>query len=215
MAKAKSAFVCTDCGSEYTKWQGQCTDCSAWNTLSEIRLSTATQRGERLVGYSGSESEVQTLSSIDLSSLPRQSTGLAEFDRVLGGGLVAGSAILIGGNPGAGKSTVLLQVMCELAKQQTALYVTGEESLQQVAMRANRLALPTDKLQMASETNIEAIIAIAQKLQPRVMVVDSIQVMHTSDLQSAPGGVSQVRECAAYLTRYAKQSNTIIFLVGH
>ena len=215
MAKAKSAFVCTDCGSEYTKWQGQCTDCSAWNTLSEIRLSTATQRGERLVGYSGSESAVQTLSSIDLSSLPRQSTGLAEFDRVLGGGLVAGSAILIGGNPGAGKSTVLLQVMCELAKQQTALYVTGEESLQQVAMRANRLALPTDKLQMASETNIEAIIAIAQKLQPRVMVVDSIQVMHTSDLQSAPGGVSQVRECAAYLTRYAKQSNTIIFLVGH
>lgn len=215
MAKAKSAFVCTDCGSEYTKWQGQCIDCGAWNTLSEIRLSTATQRGERLVGYSGSESEVQALSSIDLSRLPRQSTGLAEFDRVLGGGLVAGSAILIGGNPGAGKSTVLLQVMCELAKQQTALYVTGEESLQQVAMRANRLALPTDKLQMASETNIEAIIAIAQKLQPRVMVVDSIQVMHTSDLQSAPGGVSQVRECAAYLTRYAKQSNTIIFLVGH
>ena len=215
MAKAKSAFVCTDCGSEYTKWQGQCTDCGVWNTLSEIRLSTATQRGERLAGYSGSESEVQTLSSIDLSSLPRQSTGLAEFDRVLGGGLVAGSAILIGGNPGAGKSTVLLQVMCELAKQQTALYVTGEESLQQVAMRANRLALPTDKLQMASETNVEAIIAIAQKLQPRVMVVDSIQVMHTSDLQSAPGGVSQVRECAAYLTRYAKQSNTIIFLVGH
>ena len=215
MAKAKSAFVCTDCGSDYTKWQGQCTDCGVWNTLSEIRLSTATQRGERLVGYSGSGSEVQTLSSIDLSSLPRQSTGLAEFDRVLGGGLVAGSAVLIGGNPGAGKSTVLLQVMCELAKKQTALYVTGEESLQQVAMRANRLGLPADKLQMASETNIESIIAIAQKIQPRVMVVDSIQVMHTSDLQSAPGGVSQVRECAAYLTRYAKQSNTIVFLVGH
>jgi DNA repair protein RadA/Sms len=215
MAKAKSAFVCTDCGSEYTKWQGQCTDCGVWNTLSEIRLSTATQRGERLVGYSGTTSEVQTLSSIDLSSLPRQSTGLAEFDRVLGGGLVAGSAVLIGGNPGAGKSTVLLQVMCELAKKQTALYVTGEESLQQVAMRANRLGLPADKLQMASETNIESIIAIAQKIQPRVMVVDSIQVMHTSDLQSAPGGVSQVRECAAYLTRYAKQSNTIVFLVGH
>jgi len=191
MAKAKSAFVCTDCGSDYTKWQGQCTDCGVWNTLSEIRLSTATQRGERLVGYSGSGSEVQTLSSIDLSSLPRQSTGLAEFDRVLGGGLVAGSAVLIGGNPGAGKSTVLLQVMCELAKKQTALYVTGEESLQQVAMRANRLGLPADKLQMASETNIESIIAIAQKIQPRVMVVDSIQVMHTSDLQSAPGGVSQ------------------------
>lgn len=220
MAKAKTAYVCTDCGSEYNKWQGQCVDCSAWNTLSEIRLTSATQRGERLVaksgsGYAGSFSEVQTLDAIDLSSLPRQSTGLAEFDRVLGGGLVAGSAILIGGNPGAGKSTVLLQVMCELAKQQSALYVTGEESLQQVAMRANRLGLPADKLQLVSETNIEAIIAIAQKIKPRVMVVDSIQVMHTADLQSAPGGVSQVRECAAYLTRYAKQSNTVVFLVGH
>lgn len=215
MAKAKSAYVCTDCGSEYNKWQGQCADCSAWNTLSEIRLSTATQRGERLVGFAGQTAAVQTLDSIDLTSLPRQSTGLAEFDRVLGGGLVAGSAILIGGNPGAGKSTVLLQVMCELAKHQSALYVTGEESLQQVAMRAHRLGLPTDKLQLASETNIEAIIAMAQKYQPRVMVVDSIQVMHTSDLQSAPGGVSQVRECAAYLTRYAKQSNTVVFLVGH
>ena len=215
MAKAKSAYVCTDCGSEYSKWQGQCADCSAWNTLSEIRISSATQRGERLVGFAGAAAQVQTLDSIDLSTLPRQSTGLAEFDRVLGGGLVAGSAILIGGNPGAGKSTVLLQVMCELAKQQSALYVTGEESLQQVAMRANRLGLPTDKLQLASETNIEAIISIAQKHQPRVMVVDSIQVMHTSDLQSAPGGVAQVRECAAYLTRYAKQSNTVVFLVGH
>lgn len=215
MAKAKSAYVCTDCGSEYNKWQGQCADCSAWNTLSEIRISTATQRGERLVGYAGAANGVQVLDSIDLTSLPRQSTGLSEFDRVLGGGLVAGSAVLIGGNPGAGKSTVLLQVMCELAKKQSALYITGEESLQQVAMRANRLGLPTDKLQLASETNIEAIIAMAQKIQPRVMVVDSIQVMHTSDLQSAPGGVSQVRECAAYLTRYAKQSNTIVFLVGH
>ena len=215
MAKAKSAYVCSDCGSEYSKWQGQCADCGAWNTLSEIRLSSATARGERLVGFAGATAEVQTLDAIDLTRLPRQSTGLAEFDRVLGGGLVAGSAILIGGNPGAGKSTVLLQVMCELARQQSALYVTGEESLQQVAMRANRLGLPTDKLQLASETNIEAIIAIAQKYQPRVMVVDSIQVMHTSDLQSAPGGVSQVRECAAYLTRYAKQSNTVVFLVGH
>ncbi|MAV76290.1 MAG: DNA repair protein RadA [Cellvibrionales bacterium] len=215
MAKAKSAYVCTDCGSEYSKWQGQCSDCGVWNTLSEIRLSSATQRGERLVGYSGTQSEVQTLDAIDLASLPRQSTGLLEFDRVLGGGLVAGSAILIGGDPGAGKSTVLLQVMCALAKQKAALYVTGEESPQQVAMRANRLGLPTDQLQLATETNIEAVIALAQKIKPAVMVVDSIQVMHTSDLQSAPGGVSQVRECAAYLTRFAKQSNTVVFLVGH
>ncbi len=215
MAKAKSAYVCSDCGSDYTKWQGQCTDCKAWNTLSEIRLSSATDRGARLVGFAGADSQVQTLGSIDLTRIPRQTTGMAEFDRVLGGGLVAGSAILIGGSPGAGKSTLLLQVMCGLAAKLSALYVTGEESLQQVALRAERLGLPTDKLQLATETNIEAIIAIAQKLKPKVMVVDSIQVVHTSDLQSAPGGVSQVRECAAYLTRFAKQSNTVVFLVGH
>ena len=218
MAKAKSAYVCSDCGSDYSKWQGQCADCGAWNTLSEIRLTSATQREGRLTGFAGASAEagaMQTLDSIDLSELPRQSTGLNEFDRVLGGGLVAGSAILIGGNPGAGKSTVLLQVMCELAKTQAAVYVTGEESLQQVAMRAHRLGLPTDQLQLVSETHVEAIIALAQKHKPAVMVIDSIQVMHSSDLQSAPGGVSQVRECAAYLTRYAKQSNTVIFLVGH
>lgn len=216
MAKVKTAYVCSDCGSEYSKWQGQCTDCRAWSTITEFKQASATQRGERLTGYAGAAGgEVQTLDQIDLSKLPRQSTGMAEFDRVLGGGLVAGSAILIGGNPGAGKSTLLLQVMCELARDQLALYVTGEESLQQVALRANRLGLPTDRLQMVSETHIETIIAIAQKLKPAVMVVDSIQVVHTSDIASAPGGVAQVRECAAFLTRFAKQTNTVIFLVGH
>ena len=215
MSKAKIAYVCNDCGSEYTKWQGQCNDCGAWNTLSEIRISTATQRGGQLVSYSGSKDEIKLLKDVDLLAIPRINSGFDEFDRVLGGGLVAGSAVLIGGNPGAGKSTLLLQIMSSLSNNFSTLYITGEESIQQVAMRAKRLGLPSKKLQLATETNIESVISIAQKYKPKVMVVDSIQVMHTQDLQSAPGGVSQVRECAAYLTRFAKQSNTIVFLVGH
>ena len=218
MAKIKTAFVCTDCGSEYGKWQGQCTDCGAWNTLSEIRLGSASggARGARFEGYSGStESKVQKLNDIDLTSVPRIGTGVSEFDRVLGGGLVPGSAILIGGHPGAGKSTLLLQTMCHLARTMRALYVTGEESLAQVAMRAQRLALPTDKLDMLSETSVESICNTAKELKPKVLVVDSIQVVHMADVQSAPGGVSQVRECAAYLTRFAKQTGAVLFLVGH
>jgi len=218
MAKIKTAFVCTDCGSEYGKWQGQCTDCGAWNTLSEIRLGSASGgvRGARFEGYSGStESKVQKLNDIDLTSVPRIGTGVSEFDRVLGGGLVPGSAILIGGHPGAGKSTLLLQTMCHLARTMRALYVTGEESLAQVAMRAQRLALPTDKLDMLSETSVESICNTAKELKPKVLVVDSIQVVHMADVQSAPGGVSQVRECAAYLTRFAKQTGAVLFLVGH
>ena len=146
---------------------------------------------------------------------PRFTTGVGEFDRVLGGGLVPGSAILIGGNPGAGKSTLLLQTMCHLAERMEALYITGEESLQQVAMRAQRLGLPKDKLRMMSETNIDDICRTAQKYQPKVLVVDSIQVVHNEELTSAPGSVSQVRECAAVLTRLAKQTGMVLFLVGH
>ena len=155
MAKQKTAFVCNDCGSEYSKWQGQCADCGAWNTLSEIKLGpVGTPSTARFQGYAGAAdtSQMQTLDQINLDELPRMSTGAGEFDRVLGGGLVIGSAILIGGNPGAGKSTLLLQTMCHLAKDMKALYVTGEESLQQVAMRAQRLGLPTDRLNMLSET---------------------------------------------------------------
>ena len=155
------------------------------------------------------------LKEIDLDAVPRISSGAGEFDRVLGGGLVSGSAILIGGNPGAGKSTLLLQTMCHLAKSMDALYVTGEESLQQIAMRAKRLGLPTDALRLMAETNVEAIVAAVDELKPRVLVIDSIQVVHTDELTSAPGSVSQVRECAAYLIRYAKQSGTVLLLVGH
>jgi DNA repair protein RadA/Sms len=219
VAKRKTAYVCSDCGSDFSHWQGQCKDCGAWNTLTEITLASSPKAAKdaRFQGYAGGakQQKVQTLDQINLEDLPRFSSGAGEFDRVLGGGLVHGSAILIGGNPGAGKSTLLLQTMCYLAEHVPALYVTGEESLQQVAMRAKRLGLPTDKLNMLSETNIEAICAQAEVLKPKVLVVDSIQVVHSEDVTSAPGSVSQVRECAAYLTRYAKQTGTVLFLVGH
>ncbi|MFT5577645.1 MAG: DNA repair protein RadA/Sms [Paraglaciecola psychrophila] len=219
MAKQKTAYVCGDCGSDHPHWQGQCKDCNAWNTLTEFKLSSSPKQAveARFQGYTGAagRQKMQTLDAIELAEMPRFSSGVGEFDRVLGGGLVHGSAILIGGNPGAGKSTLLLQTMCHLAASMDALYVTGEESLQQVAMRARRLGLPTDRLNMLSETNVELICAQAQQLQPKVLVVDSIQVVHSDDISSAPGSVSQVRECAAYLTRYAKQTGTVVFLVGH
>ncbi len=216
MAKTKTAYVCTDCGADYTRWLGQCQECHAWNTISEFRQAKTPIRQDNFSGFAGQTSAtVQTLDSIDLTALPRFSSGFKEFDRVLGGGIVPGSAILIGGEPGAGKSTLLLQTMCSLAANMETLYVTGEESLQQVAMRAKRLGLPTNKLKMLSETSVENICNIASKEKPKIMVIDSIQVMHISDIQSAPGSVSQVRETAAYLTRFAKQNHVAMLLVGH
>ncbi|QCG49434.1 DNA repair protein RadA [Aeromonas schubertii] len=218
MAKNKSAFVCSECGADFSRWQGQCSECKEWNTITEVRLGVSSPRGgpARFTGYAGAAgSRVQTLAEIATTEIPRFTSGFKELDRVLGGGVVPGSAILIGGNPGAGKSTLLLQTMCGLAERMKTLYVTGEESLQQVAMRASRLGLPTDKLRMLSETSVEQICVIAQQEQPQIMVIDSIQVMHVADVQSAPGSVSQVREAAALLTRYAKQNNVAIFMVGH
>ncbi|WP_102795672.1 DNA repair protein RadA [Bowmanella denitrificans] len=217
MAKRKTAFVCSDCGAEFPRWQGQCNDCGAWNTISEFVVSPAKSGVDnRRHGYAGQTSaQVQTLNNIDLQALPRFSSGFKELDRVLGGGVVPGSAILIGGSPGAGKSTLLLQTMCNLAKQREALYVTGEESLQQVALRAHRLGLPTDKLKLLAETSIETICDVALTHKPQLMVIDSIQVMHVADVQSAPGSVSQVRESAAYLTRFAKQQHIAMLMVGH
>ena len=219
MAKApKTAYVCNDCGAEFSRWQGQCSACKAWNTISEVRLISASNstKNDRFSGYAGeTRAKIQTLSEISLQETPRFTSGFKELDRVLGGGIVPGSAILIGGHPGAGKSTLLLQVMCGLAKNMTALYVTGEESLQQVAMRANRLNLPTDKLNMLSETSVEQICNLAAQLKPQIIVVDSIQVMHLSDIQSSPGSVAQVRECASFLTRYAKTRQVAIIMVGH
>ncbi|MDG2090667.1 MAG: DNA repair protein RadA [Gammaproteobacteria bacterium] len=219
MAKQKSAFLCNDCGTEHGQWQGQCASCGEWNTLSKINLGTASSPSAsanfKRQGITGSLSSVTTLNDINLKDLPRIVTGIGEFDRVLGDGIVPGSAVLIGGNPGAGKSTLLLQILCRLSQEFKSLYVTGEESLQQVALRAKRLDLPTDKLLMLAKTNINEITNVAQEQQPKIMVIDSIQVMHSADIASAPGSVSQVRECAAYLVQYAKQTNTAIFFVGH
>jgi len=220
-AKTKTAFVCNDCGADFPRWLGQCSECKAWNTITEVRLAgnpsvtTHAHHSERR-GFAGAtQAQVQTLDQVDLLEVPRFSSGFSELDRVLGGGVVPGSAILIGGSPGAGKSTLLLQTMCGLADRMKALYVTGEESLQQVAMRAQRLNLPMQKLRMLAETSIETICQLADQEQPKVMVIDSMQVMHLSDIQSAPGSVSQVRETAAYLTRYAKQNGVAIIMVGH
>ncbi|GJH42103.1 DNA repair protein RadA [Pasteurella canis] len=219
MAKApKTAYVCNDCGAEFSRWQGQCAACKAWNTISEVRLISAStsSKGDRFSGYAGeTRAKIQTLSDISLQETPRFASGFNELDRVLGGGVVPGSAILIGGHPGAGKSTLLLQVMCGLAEKMTALYVTGEESLQQVAMRAKRLGLPSDKLNMLSETSVEQICTLADQLKPQIIVIDSIQVMHLADIQSSPGSVAQVRECASFLTRYAKTRQVAIVMVGH
>jgi len=216
MAKTKSSFVCTDCGAEFARWLGQCTECKAWNTISEFRQAKAPKKAASFSGYAGAtDAQVQTLDTIDLADLPRFSSGFAEFDRVLGGGIVPGSATLIGGEPGAGKSTLLLQTMCALSNDMTALYITGEESLQQVAMRAKRLNLKAEKLKLLSETSVENICHIAEREKPKIMVIDSIQVMHMADIQSAPGSVSQVREAAAYLTRFAKQNHVAMIIVGH
>lgn len=214
--KQKSAFVCQECGADYTKWQGQCSECGEWNRLTEVRLGSGSVRHSP-AGFSGDAAgaKVQVLADIDLQDLPRVGTRLEEFDRVLGGGLVPGSVVLIGGHPGAGKSTLLLQTLCQLADALPALYVTGEESLQQVAMRARRLHLPTDKLKLLTETSVERIVQQAEEHKPKVLVVDSIQVVHLADIQSAPGSVSQVRESAAFLTRFAKQTGVAVMLVGH
>lgn len=209
--------MCNECGQDFPRWQGQCSACQEWNTITEVRLGAASPgRSTKFVGYAGASSnEVKTLDQIDLNALPRILSHFGELDRVLGGGIVPGSAILIGGHPGAGKSTLLLQTLCHLAEQMPALYVTGEESLQQVAMRAHRLGLPTNKLRMLSETSVEQICEVALKELPKVIVVDSIQVMHMSDVASSPGSVSQVRESASYLTRFAKENGIAVIMVGH
>lgn len=217
MAKTKTAYVCTDCGADYTKWMGQCAACSAWNTISEVRLGAVKSKSASgRSGYAGAtDNRIQLLSEVEFSEIERRPTGFAELDRVLGGGLVPGSSVLIGGDPGAGKSTLLLQVMCALSENTETLYVSGEESPQQVAMRARRLGLKTDQLKILAETSLESLLVQVQINRPTVMVIDSIQVMHREDITSAPGSVSQVRECAADLVRFAKQTGTILFLVGH
>ncbi|WP_423062736.1 DNA repair protein RadA [Candidiatus Paracoxiella cheracis] len=214
MVKTKTIYACQHCGSQYSKWQGQCSECGKWNTIvEEVAVSKSSHR--RSSGYAGTESAMTLLADVQMQAQARLATGLAEFDHVLGGGLVSDSVVLIGGDPGVGKSTVLLQILSQLSKNYRPLYVTGEESLQQIALRAERLGLARDKLTLLAETNVERIIALAQQYKPQVMVIDSVQTVYTELVQSAPGGVGQVRESAAQLVQYAKQSGTALFLVGH
>lgn len=215
MSKLKAIYACQKCGAQFPKWIGQCTDCGAWNSLSEEVMEYAASQNERFLNYAGAPSIVTLLTDVSLEEQLRIPTGLGELDRVLGGGLVVGSVVLIGGDPGIGKSTVLLQTLCYLSNNYRALYVTGEESLQQVTLRSQRLNLPQNHLKLLTETQVERIIGVAQKEKPQVMVIDSIQTVHTDMLQSAPGGVGQVRESAARLVRFAKQTNTMLFIVGH
>ncbi|MBI2792390.1 MAG: DNA repair protein RadA [Gammaproteobacteria bacterium] len=214
MAKTKTQYTCNDCGSLNPKWVGQCPDCGAWNTLTEVAMVKAS--ASRWTGYAGAqEVALIPLPQISAIATKRLSTGLPELDQVLGGGVVEGSVILIGGDPGIGKSTLLLQALANVPDPTKALYVTGEESLQQVSLRAKRLGVGDAPIKLLAETQVETIIALATTHQPKIMVIDSVQTIFTQTLQSAPGSVSQVRESAAHLVRFAKQSGISLYLVGH
>jgi DNA repair protein RadA/Sms len=213
MAKSKSIYTCTECGGQASEWQGQCPHCMAWNTLVE----TVAESAPTVNRYSAlaEPSQLQRLSDVEALETPRQTTGIAEFDRVLGGGLVPGGVVLIGGDPGIGKSTLLLQALCHLGANNKVLYVSGEESAQQIALRAKRLALDAGPVQLLAEIQLEKISATLLAQRPDVAVIDSIQTVYSEALQSAPGSVAQVRECAAQLTRLAKQAGITVILVGH
>ncbi|CAK0745293.1 DNA recombination protein [Gammaproteobacteria bacterium] len=217
MTHVKTIHECRECGGKFPKWAGQCSECGAWNTLEEtVETSGTPAKLSRFATIGVSEGNIQSLARVDIGEEIRSYTGLDELDRVLGGGLVEGSVILIGGDPGIGKSTLLLQTLANLHARLLVLYVTGEESLRQVSMRARRLGLGDVELPVLAETRIEAVLAAARTApQPRVMVIDSIQTVYTELLHSAPGSVSQVRESAAQLVRYAKGTGTALFLVGH
>ncbi|HLU77152.1 MAG TPA: DNA repair protein RadA [Burkholderiales bacterium] len=212
MAKPKTAYVCTECGGQAPKWQGQCPHCSGWNTLVE---SVAERAGGHRYSGLAKASALTPLSDIRAAQAPRMQTGVTEFDRVLGGGLVQGQVALIGGDPGIGKSTLLLQALAAMSKQRKVIYVSGEESGEQVALRASRLQLETTNVGLLAEIQLEKISATLSAEQPDVAVVDSIQTLYSEALQSAPGSVAQVRECAAQLTRLAKQSGITLIFVGH
>jgi DNA repair protein RadA/Sms len=218
MAKAKTQFVCSECGAVSSRWTGQCADCKAWNTMVEtvaepagVNRMSQTHHHKALA----QTAPVLSLADIEAIDVPRFGTGIEEFDRVLGGGLVAGGVVLIGGDPGIGKSTLLLQALSNLAAVRSTLYVSGEESGAQIALRAKRLAVDAKELKLQAEIQLEKILGTLADLKPEVAVIDSIQTLYSDALTAAPGSVSQVRECAAQLTRVAKQTGVTIILVGH
>jgi DNA repair protein RadA/Sms len=206
MAKPKTAYVCAECGAHSMKWAGQCPDCDAWNTLSEVRVAaTASNPGAEAAG----------LDALQLDPEERYATGFAEFDRVLGGGLVPGAVVLLGGDPGVGKSTLLQQVSGQLQARQPVLYATGEESLRQVSQRARRLGLGDEGLKVLADTALDNVLAEAQRHASRVLVVDSMQTMTAAELASAPGSVAQLRECVGRTVQFAKQNEVSVFVIGH
>ncbi|HNX61128.1 MAG TPA: DNA repair protein RadA, partial [Candidatus Limiplasma sp.] len=219
MAKDKTIFVCSSCGYETPRWLGCCPDCGEWNTFEEqqhIAPATASGRtAEKSARYQTAGAEAMLLMQVKETQETRASTGNEELDRVLGGGLVQGSVTLLGGDPGVGKSTLLMQVAAELSKNRRVLYVSGEESLRQLKLRANRLAVPQDRLLVLAENGVESILAKCEAIGPDVLIIDSIQTMVSDGSASAPGSVSQVRQSAASIIRYAKTSETSVFLVGH
>ncbi|MDO4695938.1 MAG: DNA repair protein RadA [Neisseria sp.] len=215
MAKApKTVYQCSECGGTAQKWQGKCPHCGEWNTLQE-NLAAPEPKNVRFQSWAADTAQVQALSQVTATEVPREPTGMGELDRVLGGGLVGGAVILLGGDPGIGKSTLLLQTVAMMAKSRKVLYVSGEESAQQVALRAQRLGLQSEGVNLLAEIRMEAIQAVLKQHEPAVVVIDSIQTMYSDQITSAPGSVSQVRECAAQLTRMAKQMGMAMILVGH
>ncbi|MGI4717170.1 MAG: DNA repair protein RadA [Janthinobacterium lividum] len=217
MAKSRTAYTCSECGATSARWSGQCPDCKAWNTMVESVLEP---QGVNRMSQTAHKALAQTapvlsLKDIDALDVPRFGTGIEEFDRVLGGGLVAGGVVLIGGDPGIGKSTLLLQALANLAATRNTLYVSGEESGAQIALRARRLSVDSAELKLQAEIQLEKILGTLADLKPEVAVIDSIQTLYSDALTSAPGSVAQVRECAAQLTRVAKQTGVTIILVGH
>src|SRR5437763_14710304 len=213
MARAKTAYACTECGGQSSKWQGQCPSCAAWNTLVESVAVPPSVRFASLGGAAGGAATVRALASVDARATPRQPSGIEEFDRVLGGGLVPGGVVLLGGDPGIGKSTLLLQAMAAIGATRRALYVTGEESPEQIAMRAQRIGLLNAPVELLAEVQLEAILGAIRTRQPEVVVIDSIQTVYTEALESAPGSVSQVSECEAQITRIAMKSAISVILV--
>ncbi|HEX7383716.1 MAG TPA: DNA repair protein RadA [Burkholderiaceae bacterium] len=214
MAREKSVYTCSECGGTSPKWLGKCPHCNAWNTLQE-GVAESAGRGHRFQSLAAAQ-PVATLAEIEAAEVERDATGIDELDRVLGGGIVEGGVVLIGGDPGIGKSTLLLQALESLAARGArTLYVTGEESGAQVALRARRLGFPASRVRVLAEIQLEKILGALAAEAPRVAVIDSIQTLYTEQLTSAPGSVAQVRECAAHLTRAAKASGTTVVLVGH
>jgi len=210
VAKAKTVFVCQNCGAQFPKWAGQCGECGQWNTLVEGLVERAARGAMK-----APVAEVRRLSQVKAEDAPRVASGLEEVDRVLGGGIVPGGVTLIGGDPGVGKSTLLMQVLGALAGKVPSLYVTGEESLAQVGLRARRLGLKDLDLPVLAETALEQVLAHLDAQRPGLAVIDSVQTLYTDELDSAPGSVSQLRECAAQLVRFAKAHGTAVVLIGH